>query len=324
MRKTLLLLALSTILAAPSLFAQQDAQFSMYMFNRMTLNPAYAGARNALNITAVGRSQWVGIDGHPNTFTLSADGPVDLLHGGIGGHFIFDEIGPMQTIGARLAYAFRFDFGGERGEGSSLQLGIAPGIFSKQIDGTNFLPENQADPRLVNIIGQTAGKSVFDLGAGIYFNTPGEKLYLGAAVDHILEPQLDVVEGLDETNLPLTVSAMAGYRIGREEAPVSVTPSAMFKMAGSQMQIDANVNVEVSPMVFGISYRGLANTSDIVGIVGFNANQRLFVAYSYDYTLSELQSSTSGSHEILLSYTFPRLTRFYPPNLDTMDNPIVR
>jgi type IX secretion system PorP/SprF family membrane protein len=129
MRK-LLYLVLSLSLLIPTIsWGQQDPQFSMYMFNRMVLNPAYAGARGALNLTAVGRSQWVGIDGHPNTFTLSGDAGVNALHGGVGAHLMYDEIGPIQTIGLKAAYAFRFDFGKERGEGPALQIGLSPGFY---------------------------------------------------------------------------------------------------------------------------------------------------------------------------------------------------
>jgi len=312
--KALIILAAACILALPAARAQQDAQFSMYMFNRMVLNPGYAGARGATNITAVGRSQWVGIEGHPNTFTLSADAPISVLHGGIGGHLLVDQVGPIQTIGLRGAYAFRFDLGGgnSAGEGPALQIGIAPGLFQKQIDGTNFLPEDVGDPVLQGLIGTTNNQVVFDLGAGVYLNGANDKYFVGASVDHLTQPTLDQIgEGLSETNLPLTVGAMAGYTFGNvRRSNILVTPSAHFRMAGSQMQFEGNVNVDVDPMVFGISYRGLRNLSDLVAIIGFHANQRLFIAYSYDYTISGLQGSTSGSHEILLSYTFPRFTRF--------------
>ena len=63
-------------------YAQQDPQFSMYMFNRQVLNPAFAGAMGSTNLTTAGRSQWVGIDGHPNTFSLSFNMPVQILKGG--------------------------------------------------------------------------------------------------------------------------------------------------------------------------------------------------------------------------------------------------
>lgn len=324
MRSALVLLAIFLTCSLP-LAAQQDAQFSMYMFNRMVLNPAYAGARGATNITSVGRTQWVGIDGHPNTFTISGDAPISVLHGGVGGHLMVDQIGPLQTLALKAAYAFRFNLqGADNPDGAALQLGIAPGFFRKQIDGTNFLPETQNDPRLVNIIGQTASGQNFDLGAGIWFNSNNSRIWAGVSIDHILEPSL--VSSLTNSTLPRTIGLMVGGKILNPvtNPRFNVEPSVHYRMAGPQMQLEANVNFHVAPMVFGISYRGLQNVSDAVAIVGFNANQRLFIAYSYDYTFSALQNSTSGSHEILLSYTFPRFVRFFPPNLDTMDNPVVR
>jgi type IX secretion system PorP/SprF family membrane protein len=334
MKKVLLVIAALLVVTSARVSAQQDPQFSMYMFNKMVLNPAYAGARGATNITAVGRSQWVGIDGHPNSFTLSADAPINVLSGGVGGYFIYDQIGPIQTLGLRASYAFRYDFAGERGDGPAIQIGLQPGFYFKQLDGTNLRPEQVGDPALRGLIGTTTSANAFDLGAGVYFTLPDDKLYLGIGADHLLEPNLEF-EGdrqpqprLNETNLTRMFSFMGGYRIGDPDAPVNVIPSTFIKMAGSdptssQLQIDANVNVEVDPMVFGVSYRAL-DAQELVGIVGFNANQRLFVGYSYDYTFSALQSQTSGSHEIILSYTFPKLTKFYPPNLDTMDKPALR
>jgi type IX secretion system PorP/SprF family membrane protein len=330
MRKVLLLTTLSLALVS-GVHAQQDAQFSMYMFNRMVLNPAYAGVRGATNFTLCGRTQWVGIDGHPNTFTLSGDAPINLLHGGVGGSLMFDQIGPITTYNFRGAYAFRFNLGNQASGGSNdaaLQLGISPAVFGKQIDGTQFLPEVPNDPRLIELLGQQQGGGAgFDLGAGVWFNSNSQKdlqVQIGASIDHILEPELGSFSGLTETTLPRTIAAQAGVRIGSPNK-INVTPMVHFRSAAFvQNQIEGSVLVNVSPMVFGMSYRGLSNASDAIAIVGFNANQRMFIAYSYDYTLSQLRGATSGSHEIILSYTFPRFVKYFPPLLDTMDKPDVR
>ncbi len=326
---------LTLLLTATSAHAQVDPQFSMYMFNRTVTAPASVGARGALNITAVGRSQWVGIDGHPNTFTLSADAPIDALHGGLGGFFMYDQIGPISTVAGKLAYAFRFDFGGERGEGPALQLGVMPGFFFKQIDGTNFRPLEFQDPVIQDLIGQTGTSTQFDLGAGVYFDLPDDKMFLGLTVDHLLEPQLNNLSGLngnseqtlENSTIPRSLSFLGGYRIGRDDAPVTVTPSTQIRLGDltnfNTMQIDANVNINVDPLVFGVSYR-VMDISEVIGIVGFNANQRLFIAYSYDYPFAALRGSTSGSHEIILSYTFPSFARFYPYDSDGLDQPIIR
>lgn len=321
--------AYSLLLLLPvALQAQQDPQFSMYMFNRMVTTPQSAGSRGAINLTAVGRTQWVGIDGHPNTFTLSADAPIDALHGGVGAHFVYDQIGPIQTIGLVPTYAFRFNFGGrEQGSGPGLQIGISPELWQKQIDGTNFVAtENPAfDPVLRDLVGTTGSGFSFDLGAGIWFDLPNDRFYAGISASHLLNSRLNV-EGLPEdsdTRLPRTITATTGYRFGRPGGPVAVTPSVLFRLADTQFQMEANVNVEISPIIFGLSFRAF-DINELVGIVAFKANQRFMLGYSYDYPLSGLNGLTSGSHEILLSYTFPRFIRFYPPDLDTMDNPTLR
>src|ERR1043166_65948 len=88
-------------------FAQQDPQYSQYMFNQMAINPAYAGSKEALSTTAFIRDQWTGIEGAPKTQTISVHGPLKSKKVGIGGAVIADQIGPKKSIGALVSYAYR-------------------------------------------------------------------------------------------------------------------------------------------------------------------------------------------------------------------------
>ena len=299
------------------LYSQQDPQYSLFMFNRYMINPAYAGADDALSVTADVRSQWVGIDGHPNTFTLNAHKPIPFLRGGLGLSVMGDYIGPFQTIDLKLAYAFHLPIGDK---GTKLQLGLRGGMFNKVLDGTNWRPpQSNTDPILLNSVVNVWKP---DLSAGIYLRGARDKFYIGIGGLHLLEPSLAELTngGTGAVKIWRSFNGIAGYRFDISES-VKLTPNAYFRMVGSQFQADGNLNLEVSPLVLGISYR---LQDAVIGLIGFRASERLFVAYSYDYTLSGLNGATSGSHELIVSYIFPSVMKFYPPNLGVRDKKTFR
>ena len=306
-------------------YAQQDPQFSMYMFNRQVLNPAFAGAMGSTNLTTAGRSQWVGIDGHPNTFSLSFNMPVQILKGGIGAYLMSDKIGPFATQTFKVAYSFKLPLGKN---GTALHFGLQGGFMQKSLDGTNFRPELLGDP---NILNQNMSDMMGDLDAGVYFTLPNDKFYIGLAGDHLLEPKLDKFTTSKDSKVSRAINLTSGYRIDFNEGKTSLTPSVMFKMQGPNNQLDFNVNLNVNPMVFGVSYRMFSKNSkngysgdSFDAIMGFKATNNMFVAYSYDYTTSALGTSTSGSHELILSYTFPSVMKFLPPDMGTRDKKTFR
>ncbi|MBX3102287.1 MAG: type IX secretion system membrane protein PorP/SprF [Bacteroidetes bacterium] len=308
--------AILLVLLAGKSLAQQDPQMTMYMFNHQIFNPGVNGYLGATNVTGAFRSQWVGIDGQPNTFTLALNTPVSLLRGGVGLAFLYDAIGPINTIKFNGSYAFKLEL--NKDKGTALQIGVAPGLINSSINRDMLRPADPSDPKL-----QTLGASptVFNLGAGVFFyrqrqNNVPEKFFIGASVDNITEPVLKYDQALEGTNYTRTIYGTAGYRFDLKEN-IHLVPSAMFRMAGPFNTLDVNANLHVRPMVFGLGYRVF--TGDILAMVGFNPSQSLFMAYSYDYTTNNLRSFTSGSHELLLSYTFPKVFRFYPPDLDGRD-----
>ncbi len=308
------------ILFVPAVKAQQDAQFSMYMFNRYVLNPAYAGALRATNITGLGRAQWVGIEGAPRTATTSINGYVKQLHGGVGAYIVGDQLGAFRTMGLKGSYAYHLNFSNR----THLNIGVGGGIYQKQLSGDwRYNQDNGIDPTLP----LTATSALVpDLDAGIYFHInrknaslggsyPQDAFYFGASVAHILEPSLDglTAGGTNQSTLDRGINAMIGGSIDLSTR-VTLSPSANFRMAGPLTQFDLNANLYVSPMVFGVSHRW---NDSFTGIVGFNASSYLFVAYAYDYTTSGLGSFTTGSHELIVSYTFPSKFKIGPPERGT-------
>lgn len=314
------------IILAPAAFAQQDAQYTMFMFNRFVQNPAYAGALKATNITGLGRAQWVGIPGAPNTMNASINGYSKALHGGLGAYLIGDKLGPLSTMGIKGAYSFHLPFGDDK---AYLNIGVAGGIYQKTLDGAWLY--NQAggvDPVLP--VGKT-NIILPDLDGGLYFHVPmknltstaypQDKFYIGGGMSHILEPSIEgltAVTNQTKSILSRGIQASAGYTFNLGPTTF-LQPNVNFRMAGPTSQFDLNLNLYVSPMVFGISHRGFVGTNNdsFSGIVGFNASTYLFVGYSYDYTTSGLGAFTTGSHEVIISYTFPSKYRIQPPRNGT-------
>lgn len=317
------------LLAALGVEAQQDPQFTMYMFNKQIHNPGYVGAAGLTEIVFGSRTQWVGIEGHPTTFSLAANTPVPILFGAVGLHVMNDQIGPFSATQIRGTYAFKLPLGTG---GTALQIGLSPGFYFRNLDATNFTaPQgSDIDPVLRDLVGRVVGSNNFDLGAGLYFykaaenpSDNGEKFYIGVSADHLLQPTID--DFSENFEITRAFNLMGGYRFDLGgKTPISLVPSVLFKFAGPNYQLDANLNLHIRPMVFGLSYRGLANADSFCGILGFHASQRLFVAYSYDYVLSGLTTATSGSHELVISYMIPAVKRFQPPELDVKNKPDIR
>lgn len=324
--RRLLLSIVSVFLLTGAVTAQQDPHYSMYMFNRYVVNPAYAGSLGATNVTLLGRSQWVGIDGAPKTTTASINAKIDALHGGVGAYIIGDQLGPITTFGLKGAYSFHLDLGKAK-----LNIGAGGGLYQKSIDN-NWLynTDNGLDPALVQ-----SGKSQDlsgDIDAGVYFHVPlssvkttaypQDKFYLGLSATHLLEPKLNSLlqATVNNTVLSRNLNATVGYTIPLSQT-VYLQPSANFRMSGKDspmavMQLDLNANLYISPMVFGISHRGMiagGNNDSWTGIIGFNASSYLFMGYAYDYTTSNLAGFTTGSHEVVLSYTFPSKVKRIAP-----------
>jgi type IX secretion system PorP/SprF family membrane protein len=326
----LIILAIPTLMSSVA-FAQMDPQYTMYMFNRQALNPAYVGSLEATNVTLLGRTQWVGIPGGPQTATASINGFLQGISSGIGATLIGDGLGTMRTFGAQFQYAYHLQFG----QRSRLNIGVSGGLLQKSLIGTWIYNSDLGTDPLIGAPGTAYSQSgmVGDLGAGLYFHVkmpnltstayPQDRFYVGLAASHLLEPKLDKAfgfNGVTRLHRGFNFSMGGTFQLG---STIYLQPSTFIRTDLASWQTDLTLNLYVSPMVFGINYRGniYRNHDSFSGIVGFNANTSLFIGYSYDYTVSQLSRFTSGSHELIVSYTFPTLIRNIAPKLDTRGMP---
>jgi type IX secretion system PorP/SprF family membrane protein len=300
MKKTLTIVALSiTGLAG---FAQQDAQFSMNMFNRLAVNPGYTGTNKALCATILYRQQWTAFPGAPKTALLSVDYG-RILGGGLGITVDQDALGFDKTLKAKLSYAYHLPLG----PSGVLGIGLDAGMIQKSLSGNFIAPDGTT-----SATGGTDGAIpwggsaaiTYDVGFGLYYTTNNDKLYVGISSLHLPEQQLNASGGATAFayNFQYTVArhyyVMAGYRF--DLAPDwSVTPSILTKSDASSTQLDINALVKWRSMVFlGASYR---LTDAAVAIAGLEWKGFRF-GYAYDFTLSNIKTYSNGTHELMLGY----------------------
>lgn len=293
------------LLVVTAMTAQQQRQFTHFMFNKMAYNPAYVGNQEAAAITGLYRNQWVGINGAPISQFLTVDLPFRNNKVGLGFNLAHSTIGISNIWNLDAMYAYRIKVGA--------QGGLAGGIMaSGRYFGMNFsdpsliASQNPAqDPALQT---EPYKKYIFNFGAGIYFNVP--HFYLGVSVPRILEADID----FDKSQGTISKEErhyylMTGIGIDLSDK-VEMIPQVMVKyIENAPWDLDANVNFVFNKKItIGGSYRmGGDNQSkgeSLDFLLGFRISRPLYLGVSYDYTISSLQKLNRGSYEAMLRYIF--------------------
>ncbi|MCV9934584.1 type IX secretion system membrane protein PorP/SprF [Flavobacterium sp. LS1R47] len=275
-------------------YAQQDAQFTQYMYNTININPAYAGSRGALSIFGLYRTQWVGLDGAPETSSFSVNTPINNSNLGLGVSLVNDKIGPTNenNFSVDLSYTiptspnFKLSFG----------IKATGNLFNLDVNKLN--PADQGDPQFQNL------SNVFkpNIGAGVYLHS--DKAYIGLSVPNFIETNRyndnDIAIYKDKINYYL----MAGYVFDLDYyQDIKFKPALLTKMVeGAPLQVDVSANfMFVNKFVVGVAYRWSAALS---AMVGFQVSDGLYIGYGYDRETTNLNNYNSGSHEIFLRYEF--------------------
>lgn len=293
------------IVMATSLFAQQDALFSQYMFNKLAVNPGYAGSRELLTADVLYRYQWVNIEGAPKTISASIHSPLNNPHLAVGLNLYNDRIGAMSYTGAMATFAYRILF-----PKSKLSFGIQAGVKNSGIVYNDILSRDPSDPFLQN---QLKKKIVPDANFGVYYYS--DKFYVGLSSLQLFQNQSLVVTdsagNSQFTTLLTHFYGMAGMAIPLGENVV-FRPSLLAKYVNNAPpQLDINASFLFAKTIWlGASYRTEKAISFITEI---NVAQNLRIGYSYDIWLNELKVYNKGSHEIRLSYDFNIRKRFITP-----------
>lgn len=274
-------------------YAQSDALYSQYMFNQFTVNPAYAGSRDALSTVLLYRNQWTGVDNAPKTINFSAHSPFHKKNVALGMNVMMDEIGPttIQSIAGTYAYHVKTNYG-------DLSMGLRTGLISLRSDESklNFYNDQYETNGLVNVI-------IPNFDFGMYFFT--DLFYAGASVSHILEDDL-ILNNEQNTLLNFELQRYLSLATGgviEINKNILYKPSLMVKFTpGFPVNYDINSSFLLNKTLWaGFSYR---STQNLVLLLEWNISDQLRGGYSYDFDLSPLRSSRSGSHELFIGYDF--------------------
>lgn len=303
--KKIYLLLVVVGLGSANLFGQQDPQFTQFMYDRLSVNPGSAGSQDAICATLLGRQQWSGFTGQPNTAMLNISGAIESIKSGVGLTVYLDEIGPQTTTAARLSYAYHIKVGGA----TRLGLGASLGVINSMLNYDWIAYDYSSGSPVIGNSGTTIfddtgiplgdqSATTFDASFGAYLYNP--KYYVGASVVHLNEGDLS------EMNIQVArhMYFMAGYNF--ELTPnLVLTPHVLAKTDLASTQLDVNATVMYANTFWlGVSYR---LEDAIAPMAGYqyefpSGKSTLRIGYSYDLTTSELNNYSSGSHELMLSY----------------------
>ncbi|SDX59230.1 type IX secretion system membrane protein, PorP/SprF family [Lutibacter oricola] len=291
MKKIKILLSVLVLMSASTVFGQQDPQYTQYMYNMNVLNPAYAGSMGIGSIGLLGRTQWVGVEGAPQTVTLNAHTPLGNNLGG-GLSIIHDEIGPVKedNIYVDLSYTIHTS------EEGRLAFGLKAGVTLLDVRETIMV-----DPDPLNVpINETSP----NFGAGIYYYT--DKFYLGLSAPNFLETRHLEKDGgvISSASEKMHYFLTSGY-VFNIAHNLKLKPSTMIKAtAGAPLSVDLSANLLVDEKFeVGLSHR---LDDSISGMVGFQVNEDFRIGYAYDHTITRFGDFNSGSHEIMLLFNFNR------------------
>lgn len=303
--------------------AQQKPQYTQYIFNQYLLNPALSGIENYIDFKAGFRKQWSGITDAPQTSFVSAHwalgdnhlwsnaltsfpeqtgDPMDRnytqnytsspAHHGMGVTVVQDKAGPLSRLDANLTYAYHLQLSNS----FNLSVGAAAGVSSIKLD-VNALtfPDSQTDPALSNAI---VSQLKPDLSIGIWLY--GARVFAGVSAQQVLGQRLNFTNS-DNYNLGKEVPhffATAGYKFFLDDQ-IAAIPSVMVKyVQPSPVSYDLNMKIAFKDKLWlGGSYR---RDDSFSAMAGFNIGKMVNLTYSYDFTTSELNTVSNGSHEIVL------------------------
>ncbi len=282
--------------------AQQDAQYTQYMYNTVTVNPGYTGSRGHLSIAALHRSQWVGLDGAPKTQTLNIHSPVGYRGVGLGLSIVNDQIGPTSEtyFDGDISYTILLS------DVAKLSFGLKASVHLLDI---RFSELNQdltnpggPDPTLQQDISNRISPNI---GSGIYYHT--DTFYAGLSVPRFLETTHFDTSSLSTAREQLNFYLMTGYVF--DLGPFwKFKPAALAKVVqGAPLQADFSANFMYNEkFILGAAYRWDAAVS---ALAGFQISPEFLIGLAYDREITELGSAVynNGSFEIILRYDFIRV-----------------
>lgn len=274
-------------------FAQQRTQYTQYMFNGVVINPAYAGADEALSLTFIHRSQWVGMNNAPITQTLAAHTLFKHQHMGIGGTIVRDRVGVHSNLNAVMNYAYHLRVSTQ----SVLSMGLYAGMRNRRSDYTTLSGNVLNDPSMDNPL---VNYTTMDLGAGFYYRSP--RFHAGLSAPGLIPERIKLSDSLtvQPTKTNLFIFSKLRLPTGMHS---ELEPSMLVKyLQGIPISFDVNLNwIYRKVLTAGISYRK-RESFDV--LLKAQLTAQLQFGYSYDYPLGVVAQIGNGSHEVMVNYLF--------------------
>lgn len=295
--------------------AQQDSQFTQYIFNGLHINPAYAGYKEDIYVQSFYRAQWAGIKGAPKTFSVAADGAFNNGKVGLGLIVSNDQLGAQTYLSAYANYAYRIKTGDDGA--SQLAFGIAAGMLQMGLDG-NKLEGYQPGDELIPLGSQT--NTVPDARFGVYY--ANKSFFAGFSATSLLAKYL-VKKNTQESRIPVpqphlyfTAGALLPFSEDVKLKPVILFkddtngPSALditaFLLLKERLWIGAFVRTSFDLYKKDYQERGLGKEHAMGAILELFATENIRMGYSYDYALTKLRNYNYGSHEVSLGFYINR------------------
>ncbi|MER3317446.1 MAG: type IX secretion system membrane protein PorP/SprF [Allomuricauda sp.] len=278
--------------------AQQDSQYTQYMYNTQVVNPAYAGSREVLSFGLLGRKQWVNLEGSPETGTFTMNSPIGLYDNmGLGLSIVYDKIGPAVESNVVVDYSYSINLS----YNTKLAFGVKAGLDMLDVDYTKLTLSEQNDPYFQSNVDNELQPQV---GAGLYLNN--DKFYAGLSVPNFLntkhfdESSLENADTDDIAIERLHYYFISGYVFDLNEN-LKFKPATLVKyVSGSPLQWDLSANFLINEkFTLGASYRWSASVS---ALAGFQISNSIFAGIGYDYQTTDIEAYSDGSYEVFLRF----------------------
>lgn len=279
-------------------WSQQDSEYTQYMYNTVTVNPAYAGNRGVLSFNSLYRSQWTGLNGAPNSLTFSVNSPVGERGVGLGLSVIHDEVGPSTESNITVDFSYTIPLNLK----TKLSFGLKGGINLLNVDFGKLDIRDRSELEFSQNIENRFSPNT---GLGVYLHFD-DRWYIGLSSPNILSTDHydDSISSTASEKAHFYLISGYVFEINRG---LKFKPAILTKaVKGAPLAFDASANFLFNErFTLGLSYRLDAAVS---ALVGFQINNRFMLGYSYDYDTTELGNYNSGSHDFFLRFEFTKKT----------------
>lgn len=270
--------------------AQKEPQYTQYMYNIGSFNPAYVGSVATPEIAALYRAQWIDIPGAPRTIRIGANLPMSNGKHGFGLNVVNDQLGPVTQTYFDLSYSFQVNLSAE----TYLSFGLDVGGSALNVDFSKGTFENPGEP----LNNQMISNFYPTIGAGLFMYS--DDWYLGASAPNFLTEGIYNDEVATVVDDRLQFNFIGGYVFGLSDN-LKFKPAFLINaISGNPININASANFLISDkFTAGVSYR---INNAFSGLAGFQVAPSTFIGYSYDYNTNLLGDFNNGSHEVIIKF----------------------